>query len=99
MVGRGVYGRPWFISQIAHYLKTNEELPPPSIENQLQIILQHYDAILEYYGDETGVQLARKHICWYSGGLPNSAEFRGMINIMNDSVKVKEKIIEFYEKL
>jgi tRNA-dihydrouridine synthase B len=96
MVGRGAYGKPWLISQIAHYLQTGEETPPPSITEQLSIILEHYEALLEYYGVDTGVPLARKHISWYSSGLPNSAEFRGAINLMNDPVAVKEKIIEFY---
>ncbi len=98
MVGRGVYGRPWFISQIAHYLETGEELPSPSMAEQLEVILSHYDAMLEYYGNDTGVQLARKHIGWYSSGLANSAEFRGGVNMMLDPVKIKDKITEFYEK-
>ncbi|MFY9589800.1 tRNA dihydrouridine synthase DusB [Rickettsia endosymbiont of Halotydeus destructor] len=96
MVGRGAYGKPWLISQIAHYLQTGEETPPPPITEQLSIILEHYEALLEYYGVGTGVPLARKHISWYSSGLPNSAEFRGTINLMNDPIAVKEKIIEFY---
>ncbi len=96
MIGRGIYGRPWFISQIAHYLKTGEELSSPSIAEQLEIILSHYDAMLEYYGNDVGVQLAKKHIGWYSSGLINSAEFRSSINIMTDPIQVKNKIIEFY---
>jgi tRNA-dihydrouridine synthase B len=99
MVGRGVYGRPWFVSQIAHYLRTGEELPAPSIKDQLQIILDHYEAMLEYYGNDTGVKLARKHLGWYSKGFADSAEFRGAVNIIDDHIKVKNKIIEFYEKM
>eukprot|EP00697_Spironema_sp_BW2_P007538 gnl/Spiro4/21840_TR10713_c0_g1_i1.p3 gnl/Spiro4/21840_TR10713_c0_g1~~gnl/Spiro4/21840_TR10713_c0_g1_i1.p3 ORF type:complete len:331 (-),score=-91.78 gnl/Spiro4/21840_TR10713_c0_g1_i1:4476-5468(-) len=99
MVGRGTYGKPWFISQICHYLKTGEELPAPSIEEQLAIILNHYNDMLEHYGSDTGTRLARKHIGWYSSGLPNSAEFRGAINLINDPVEVKERIIEFYNIL
>jgi tRNA-dihydrouridine synthase B len=98
MVGRGAYGKPWLIAQIAHYLKTGEEKPAPSIAEQLSIILSHYEAILEYYGSTTGVPIARKHIGWYSSGLPNSAEFRGAVNLMNDHIAVKEKIIEFYKQ-
>ncbi|KAJ6644895.1 putative tRNA-dihydrouridine synthase [Pseudolycoriella hygida] len=98
MVGRGVYGKPWFISQIAHYLKTGEELPPPSTKEQLSIIIQHYNDMLEYYGNNA-VALARKHIGWYSSGLANSAEFRGKINLIDDPEEVKEKITEFYEKV
>lgn len=98
MVGRGVYGRPWFISQIAHYINTGAEMPPPSLAEQLSIILEHYNEMLEYYGQDTAVPLARKHIGWYSSGLANSAEFRGKINLMSDPNRVKDTIIEFYEK-
>jgi len=96
MVGRGAYGKPWLISQIDHYLKTGEEKPPPSIAEQLDIVNEHYNAIIDYYGESVGVPIARKHIGWYSSGLPNSAEFRGAVNLMNDPAAVKEKIAEFY---
>lgn len=99
MVGRGAYGKPWLISQIAHYLKTGEEKPTPSLYEQLHIILNHYDAILEYYGHSAGVPIARKHIGWYSSGLPNSAEFRGMVNLIDDPIIVKDKIVEFYSRI
>lgn len=99
MIGRGAYGKPWFISQVAHYLATGEQLPSPSILSQLQIILRHYDAMLDYYGTDTGVNLARKHLGWYSSGLPNSSEFRGAINCLSDYTQVKEKFTEFYSKL
>ncbi|HJD55137.1 MAG TPA: tRNA dihydrouridine synthase DusB [Rickettsia endosymbiont of Pyrocoelia pectoralis] len=96
MVGRGAYGKPWLISQIDHYLKTGEEKPAPSIAEQLDIVQQHYQAIIDYYGEFVGVPLARKHIGWYSSGLPNSSEFRGSINLINNSAAVKDKITEFY---
>ncbi|WP_029375002.1 tRNA dihydrouridine synthase DusB [Rickettsia honei] len=96
MVGRGAYGKPWLISQIDHYLKTGEEKSAPSIAEQLDIVTEHYEAILDYYGESVGVPIARKHIGWYSSGLPNSAEFRGAVNLMNDPLAVKEKIAEFY---
>lgn len=99
MIGRGAYGKPWLISQISHYLKTGKELPTPLINEQLNIILEHYEGLLEYYGTSVGVPIARKHIGWYSSGLPNSAEFRGAINLMNDPLEVKEKIIEFYTQV
>lgn len=99
MVGRGAYGKPWFISQIDHYLKTGEEKPAPSISEQLDIVLEHYKAIIDYYGESAGVLIARKHIGWYSSGLLNSAEFRGAVNLMNDSTEVKDKITEFYTSI
>lgn len=99
MVGRGAYGKPWFISQIAHYLKTGEELPAPPRSEQLAIILRHYDDMLKHYGTDTGSKLARKHIGWYSSGMPNSAEFRGAVNLMEDPAEVKDLVIEFYNSL
>ncbi|RYE06460.1 MAG: tRNA dihydrouridine synthase DusB [Rickettsiaceae bacterium] len=99
MVGRGVYGRPWFIAQLIKYLATGEEIPSPSINAQLEIILEHYDSMIDYYEGDTGMKLARKHIGWYSSGLPNSSEFRGMINCLEDSNQVKNKLKQFYNNL
>lgn len=99
MIGRGAYGKPWLTSQVAHYLETGEKLPDPSISAQVAVILEHYDDMLEHYGSEVGIKMARKHIGWYSSGLPNSSEFRATINQINDCIKVKETIKEFYAQL
>lgn len=99
MVGRGAYGKPWFLSQLAHYLRTSEKLAPPSLKVQLDTILEHYDSMVEYYEGDTGMKMARKHIGWYSSGLPNSGEFRGMINFLSNIQEVKSRIMEFYENL
>ena len=96
MIGRGAYGKPWLISQVAHYLKTGEKLPDPSIKEQLVIVLNHYDDMINHYGLDTGIKMARKHLGWYSSGLPNSSEFRATINQTIDAAEVKEKIQEFY---
>ena len=98
MIGRGAYGKPWLISQIAHYLKTGEQLPEPSLEEKRLEILAHYEAILDHYGEKTGVMIARKHLSWYSSGLSNSGEFRASINIISDANIVREKIQEFFSK-
>lgn len=99
MIGRGCYGKPWLISQVAHFLKTGEKLPDPSLEDQLKIIINHYNEILEHYEDNTGVKIARKHISWYSSGLPNSGEFRAKINQIYNANEVREIIKEFYGRL
>jgi tRNA-dihydrouridine synthase B len=99
MIGRGAYGRPWFVNQVAHYLKTAESLASPTIAEQLDVILGHYESMLEHYGKEQGVILARKHIGWYSSGLKDSAEFRGAVNLMSCYDAVRAKVIEFYHKL
>lgn len=98
MIGRGIYGRPWFIAQVAHYLQTGQELPAPAFSLQLVTILAHYQDMLDYYGVENGVKIARKHLGWYSAGLSNSAELRGKINLLNDPVEVKALISDFYHQ-
>lgn len=99
MIGRGSYGKPWFIHQTMHYLRTGEKQVEPSLREQLAIILRHYEAMLGHYGKDTGVRFARKHLGWYSGGLPGSAEFRNHINREQDPYKVIEKIKDFYYSL
>jgi len=99
MVGRGSYGRPWFLNQVSHYLKTGEKLAAPSLEVQKNIVLEHYDDMLSHYGRECGVMIARKHIGWYSGGLEGSAAFRAHINTVTDAAQVKHDIQKFYDGL
>lgn len=99
MIGRGAYGRPWFIHQAAHYLKTGEKLADPSIAEQRDILLKHYDAMLALYGDQPGMRVARKHVGWYVSGLPNAAEFRHAANRLTDTNQVKDTIAAYYESL
>jgi tRNA-dihydrouridine synthase B len=96
MVGRGAYGRPWFLQQVMQFLKTGERLPDPPLTRQLATLLEHYRAILEHYGIDAGVKIARKHVAWYSKGLHGSAEFRTRINQMDDPRTVEAAIHGFY---
>ncbi|MBI1179581.1 MAG: tRNA dihydrouridine synthase DusB [Alphaproteobacteria bacterium] len=97
MIGRGCYGRPWFPAQVVHYLRTGERLPDPPLEEQLAVVLEHYDDMLSHYGVETGVRIARKHIGWYSKGMPGSGEYRDRINRLDDPAQVRTEIRAFYE--
>lgn len=99
MIGRGAYGRPWFIAQVIHFLKTGERRPDPPLDRQLAILLEHYDAILGHYGVAAGLMMARKHVGWYSRGLPGSAEFRAEVMRLDDPVAVKARIVAFYRPL
>jgi tRNA-dihydrouridine synthase B len=99
MIGRGAYGKPWIINQISHYLETKQALPDPTTQEQMKILLQHYEDMIEHYGEDNGVKLARKHIGWYSSGLPNSGEFRAKVNKIPDYHAVKELITDFYTGL
>lgn len=98
MIGRGVYGKPWFINQVMHFFKCNEILPDPSVAIKLQNILEHYDHMIDHYGEESGVRMARKHLGWYSAGLPSSAEFRFKVNQLNKSSEAKNHISDFFAK-
>ncbi len=99
MIGRGAYGKPWFVRQVIHFLKTGQRLADPPLAEQLDVLLRHYDDMLAYYGAAAGSRMARKHIGWYSKGLPGSAEFRGAINRVNDPAAVKAMIRAFYAPL
>ncbi len=97
MIARGSFGRPWFLNQVSHFLKTGQKIPDPSISKQKEILLGHYDEILHYHGLELGIKMARKHLGWYSKGLSNSAEFRVRINQLSDAQDVRNTIHEFYD--
>ncbi len=99
MIGRGSYGKPWLIAQAMHYLRTGERLPDPPLEQQYAILMGHYEDMLEHYGVEAGVKIARKHISWYSKGLPGSSDFRNRVNSLSDPDEVKAEIRSFYEPL
>src|SRR3984957_7181163 len=92
MIGRGCYGRPWFLAQVAHFLRTGSRLTEPPLAKQKDILTSHYHAILKYFGDHAGVRLARKHVSWYSRGLPGSAEFRAAMNRLPDAASVLQLI-------
>jgi len=96
MVGRGAYGRPWFLAQISHYLKTNEKLPDPPLEEQKNIALRHFEDMLSHYGEYTGLLMARKHLGWYSKGLTGSSEYRASINQVGTAQEVRNLTAEFY---
>lgn len=96
MIGRGAYGRPWFPAQAIQYLRTGERLPDPSIAEQYAAVRMHFEAMLEHYGLETGVRMARKHLGWYSKGFPASADFRAALNRETDAGKVRSMLASFF---
>ncbi|HLY45759.1 MAG TPA: tRNA dihydrouridine synthase DusB [Stellaceae bacterium] len=99
MVGRGCYGRPWFIAQVIGWLRHRRRLPDPPLLAQYAMILAHYDAMLSHYGSIFGLRIARKHLAWYSKGLPGSAEFRAAVNQTDAVPRVKALLRAFYEPL
>ncbi|MBY0335569.1 MAG: tRNA dihydrouridine synthase DusB [Acetobacteraceae bacterium] len=99
MIGRGCYGRPWFPAQVAAFLRDGSRIPDPTLEEQLAILLRHHRAILAHHGEGTGVRMARKHIAWYSKGLPGSAEFRATVNTVETAAEAETLIHRFYAPL
>ena len=96
MVGRGAYGKPWFINQVIEFLKTGKTLKDPPLDEQCNLALEHYDAILSHYGHEAGVRVARKHLAWYTKGLTDSAALRCEMNSIDGAAAVKRLLAEFY---
>ena len=96
MIGRGAYGRPWLLGQVMHWFATGERLDDPSLDEQYRAVAEHYDAMLDHYGTETGVHMARKHIGWYTRGLHGSAEFRNKVNQEPSADRVKTMLHDFY---
>ena len=96
MIGRGAYGRPWLLGQMVSEFGAGGSRPDPSLDEQLAVMLEQYESMLSLYGTQTGVNLARKHIGWYTKGLPGSAELRNTINQQDDPAVVTAMLRDFY---
>ncbi|MEZ5708763.1 MAG: tRNA dihydrouridine synthase DusB [Blastomonas sp.] len=96
MIGRGAYGKPWLLGQVMHWFATGQRRPDPGIDEQYALIVEHYRAMLDHYGADVGVRVARKHLGWYTKGLAGSAEFRNRVNQIDDPDKVLAMLGEFY---
>ena len=96
MIGRGAYGKPWLLAQVMRWLQHGERRPDPSLDEQYRAITSHYHEMLDLYGKEVGVNMARKHIGWYTKGLPGSAEFRNRVNQEPEAAQVLRMLAEFY---
>ncbi|HNQ92819.1 MAG TPA: tRNA dihydrouridine synthase DusB [Alphaproteobacteria bacterium] len=97
MVGRGSYGKPWVLRQIIDYLGTGCYAPAPVPSEIRDLMLEHYDALLDYYDLEAGIKIARKHIGWYVAGMDGETEFRAEVNRQVDPNLVKSKIRTFFD--
>ena len=83
MIGRGAKGNPWIFSSALHYLETGQLLPKPTLEEIKEMILRHGILLSEYKGEHTAMREMRKHMAWYTAGLPHSAALRNAINQVN----------------
>jgi tRNA-dihydrouridine synthase B len=98
MVGRGAYGRPWFPAQVQHFLATGERAPDPALAERAATLLEHYDALLSYYGAFKGVRIARKHIAWSLAGLPGANAVRVLVNTEESPERVKALITRLFSE-
>ncbi len=99
MIGRAAQGRPWIFREIEHFIKTGEHLPPPEVSEIHRVMLEHLHDLYAFYGDLTGMRVARKHISWYTKGLAGSANFRHEMNQLQSIEEQLAAINEFFGQL
>lgn len=99
MIGRAAQGRPWIFREIEHYLETGEFMPPPLVTEILEVCREHLADLYAFYGEESGVKIARKHISWYTKGLVGSAAFRRMMNQLPDVPSQLDAVEDFFGRL
>jgi tRNA-dihydrouridine synthase B len=99
MIGRAAQGRPWMFREITHYLATGEHLPPPEVEEIHRVLVAHLEDLYAFYGEHTGVRVARKHISWYTKGLAGSAAFRHAMNQLQTCAEQMVAVNEFFAEL
>jgi tRNA-dihydrouridine synthase B len=99
MIGRAAQGRPWMFCEVSHYLKTGEHLPPPEVAEIRRVLVAHLNDLYGFYGEHTGVRIARKHISWYTKGLAGSAAFRQAMNQLQIAADQVVAVDEFFAQL
>lgn len=90
MIGRGAQGNPWIFAQILHKLETGEDLPRPTMEEVVEMVLRHARMQIETKGEYIGIREIRKHAAWYTAGYPNSSRLRGQINEVENYDQLKQ---------
>ena len=99
MIGRAAQGRPWIFREIGHYLAAGAHLPPPEVEEIHRVLVAHVHELYSFYGESTGMRVARKHISWYTKGLAGSAAFRSAMNQLQTCGEQLAAVDEFFGEL
>jgi len=97
MIGRAAQGRPWIFREVDHYLRTGEQLAPPSHAELRKLLLEHLDDHYRFYGEHTGVRTARKHIGWYLAGMPGGAELCARINLIDNTREQWQAVAQWFD--
>ena len=96
MIGRAAQGNPWVFNQINHFLKYDQPLSPPSMEECSQVMSEHLLALHEFYGETGGVRISRKHIGWYINPLPGGKEFTRVFNTLETTEQQRHFLQSFF---
>jgi len=99
MIGRAAQGRPWMFREIQHFLETGNRLPPPEVAEIHRVLVAHLHELYEFYGEATGVRVARKHISWYTRGLAGSAVFRNAMNRLETRREQLAAVEDYFAQL
>jgi tRNA-dihydrouridine synthase B len=99
MIGRAAQGRPWIFREVAHFLATGTHLAPPLVGEVRRLLLEHLQDHYSLYGSFTGVRSARKHIGWYTKGLPGAEAFRAAMNTIDDCAAQSRAVGAFFDGL
>ncbi|MCM2678402.1 tRNA dihydrouridine synthase DusB [Echinimonas agarilytica] len=99
MIGRGAQGRPWLFEQTAHHLKTGKELPDPPLHKQMQVLLNHVQALHDFYGPVKGLRIARKHVGWFVEPFDQPRKFRVTFNSIETEHQQLAEIAAFYKSI
>ncbi|PAB57608.1 tRNA dihydrouridine synthase DusB [Anaeromicrobium sediminis] len=97
MIARGAQGNPWIFKRVAHYLKTGQIIPKPTIEEKVELIKKHLDLLIENKTEYVAVREIRKHIAWYFKGVRNSNKLRGETNNLNSKEEILDILNRFME--
>lgn len=99
MIGRAAQGRPWIFREIQYFLETGTHLLPPTVEEIHTVMLEHLHDLYAFYGELSGMRVARKHISWYTKGLVGSAAFRHHMNTLQTTELQLQSISDFFSEL
>lgn len=99
MVGRAAQGNPWIFREIAHYLETGTQLPPPTLQEVRDVMLGHLQSLYDFYGDYLGIRIARKHFGWYVAQHAEGTEFRKVFNQLETATQQLASAQDYVEHL
>ena len=98
MIGRAAQGRPWIFREVVHYLRTGRELAPPTVGEVRDIMHAHLDNLYSFYGEFTGVRVARKHLAWYLADRPKSDPIRRNLVRVESAIEQKTLVNQFLDQ-